>query len=45
MQTRHRLNAVQIGTSELLLTVTAAEAVHLTRETGPGQTGQSAAAR
>jgi hypothetical protein len=36
------INAIRIGDAEYLLTVTAGDAVHLTRETGPGETGQSA---
>lgn len=37
------MNAIRIGGSEFLLTVTAGDAVYLTREAGPGETGQSAA--
>lgn len=42
MDTRRGVNAIRIGDSEFLLTVTAGDAVHLTREAGPGETGQSA---
>jgi hypothetical protein len=37
------VNAIRIGDTEYLLTVTAGDAVHLTREAGLGETGQSAA--
>lgn len=43
MDTGHGVNAIRIGDSAFLLTVTAGDAVHLTREAGPGETGQSAA--
>jgi len=36
------VNAIRIGDSEFLLTVTAGDAVHLTREAGPGESGRSA---
>ena len=42
METDREVNAIRIGGSEYLLTVTAGDAVHLTRETGPGEKGQSA---
>lgn len=42
MDTDRETNAIRIGDTEYLLTVTAGDAVHLTRETGPGETGQSA---
>jgi hypothetical protein len=42
VDTDRELNAIRIGGTEYLLTVTAGDAVHLTRETGPGETGQSA---
>ncbi len=42
MDTDREVNAIRIGGTEYLLTVTAGDAVHLTRETGPGETGQSA---
>ena len=42
MDTDREVNAIRIGGTEYLLTVTAGDAVHLTRETGPGEPGQSA---
>jgi hypothetical protein len=42
VDTDREVNAIRIGGTEYLLTVTAGEAVHLTRETGQGETGQSA---
>ena len=42
MDTGRETNAIRIGDTEYLLTVTTGDAVHLTRETGPGETGQSA---
>lgn len=42
MDTGREINAIRIGDIEYLLTVTTGDAVHLTRETGPGETGQSA---
>lgn len=36
------MNAIRIGGTEHLLLVTAGHAVQITRETGPGETGQSA---
>ena len=42
MDTGREINAIRIGDTEYLLTVTTGDAVHLTRETGPGETGQSA---
>jgi hypothetical protein len=42
VDTDRGVNAIRIGDTEYLLTVTAGEAVHLTREAGPGETGQSA---
>jgi len=42
VDTDREVNAIRIGGTEHLLTVTAGDAVHLTRETGPGETGQSA---
>jgi hypothetical protein len=42
VDTSRRINAIRIGDTEYLLTVTAGQAVHLTPETRPGQTGQSA---
>lgn len=42
VDTGREINAIRIGGTEYLLTVTAGDAVHLTRETGPGETGQSA---
>ena len=41
-KTDRDINAIRIGDTEYLLTVTVGDAVHLTRETGPGETGQSA---
>jgi hypothetical protein len=42
VDTGREINAIRIGDTEYLLTVTVGDAVHLTRETGPGETGQSA---
>ena len=42
MNTGREINAIRIGETEYLLTVTTGDAVHLTRETGPGESGQSA---
>jgi hypothetical protein len=42
VDTDREVIAIRIGGTEHLLTVTAGDAVHLTRETGPGETGQSA---
>ena len=42
VDTGREMNAIRIGDTEYLLTVTTGDAVHLTRETGPGKTGQSA---
>jgi len=42
VDTDREVNAIRIGDTEYLLTVTAGDAVHLTRETGPGETRQSA---
>lgn len=42
VDTDREVNAIRIGGTEYLLTVTAGGAVHLTRETGEGETGQSA---
>jgi hypothetical protein len=42
VDTDREVNAIRIGGTEYLLTVTAGDAVHLTRETGKGETGQSA---
>ncbi len=42
MDSGREINAIRIGDSEYLLTVTTGDAVHLTRKTGPGETGQSA---
>ena len=39
VDTDREVNAIRIGGTEYLLTVTAGDAVHLTRETGPGETG------
>ena len=40
METGPEINAIRIGDAEYLLTVTAGDAVHLTRETGPGVIAQ-----
>ena len=37
MDTDREMNAIRIGGTEYLLTVTTGDAVHLTRETGPGE--------
>jgi hypothetical protein len=42
VDTDREVNAIRIGGTEYLLTVTAGDAVHLTRETAQGETGQSA---
>jgi hypothetical protein len=42
VNTGREINAIRIGGTEYLLTVTTGDAVHLTQETGPGETGQSA---
>ena len=36
VETGREINAIRIGGTEYLLTVTAGDAVHLTQETGPG---------
>jgi hypothetical protein len=42
VDTDREVNAIRIGATEYLLTVIAGDAVHLTRETGSAETGQSA---
>jgi hypothetical protein len=42
VDTGREVNVIRIGGTEYLLAVTAGNAVHLTRETGPGEPGQSA---
>jgi hypothetical protein len=39
------VNAIRVGGTEFLLTVTAGEAVHLSREAGPGEAGRGAVPR
>lgn len=42
MATQRGLNAIRVGDTEFLLTMTAGDAIHLTRQAGPGETGQGA---